>query len=426
MRAMKLIYLCAVALFVMCVATACASGETPHFEFVGSKTFSSKSGSLTLETTKSEKVVCKKMTAKGEIKGESGSDEVADLSPVFNECTTTVLLKTYKCHSAGATEEEIKGFALTGRLGEISVSKEEVGILLSPEAGRAGNPSDLFAEFTCTKGAESIEVKVKGSVIGLVKSIGKDIAPGESFSVDFSKGAKEGESLDKKFEGEAENELLTKTSLSKEFVRSAVEGDFEVYPEGETEISIDSPHWRSEGTMLAPSNEAGALDVLTGTGEGTVKIKDTQTDLITICKMQDKGIIWNPGGDFSGRGKVTEVTFNTCTADGCATASVTAEGLPWTMNLELTDPTRVNIFAIGLTVSCGMEEIEYEFGLSSAPIYNGNGRGQGACTSSERTTVITVRSTMAARGRAGGAIIEGNDCIWGATKAEEKITVNAP
>lgn len=232
--------LCLVAVFVAsAVAVATASAITPQFVFAtgtGSyKVFSSKGGEGKLETTKGETVTCKKETNVGEIEGTSPSSKVRDILISYTGCTSKILTKEYKCKSAGANEEEIKTFDLLGRLGWLK-SPTEAGVLFDPEVNAEKNPKNLFAEFACTKGTETIEIKVKGSVIAKIGPVGTLINPGESFAVTFKKGTGAGVPGFPKFEGEAENKLETETTTSKAFVGSAAAGEVEIFPLVSTKI----------------------------------------------------------------------------------------------------------------------------------------------------------------------------------------------
>jgi hypothetical protein len=268
MRHVKLFGLClAVALAMCAIAVASSSAAVPGFEFSGkSDTFSSKGGALKLETTAGEEVKCETTTATGEVEGSSGSNKVRDVLPIFKGCTAKIVLTTYECQSAGAAKEEIKGFGLQGKLGYLDKVENKVGILFNPETGKAGNPYNLFAEFECTHASEKVKVKVKGAIIALVTPVEKSVAPGEHFSVAFSKGSGKGESLDKKFEGGSENILETETTVSKKFNDSAIEGSIELFPSVSTTItaSVAPPETScpitSEGvtfdTTVTSGNEA--------------------------------------------------------------------------------------------------------------------------------------------------------------------------
>jgi hypothetical protein len=265
MRQTKLLGLClTVALAVCAIAAAAASAEPPGFEFLGEKsdTLSSKGGALTLETTKGEVVKCGKMTAAGGV-------EDSDLLPTFSGCTATILTKTYKCKSPGGNEEEIKGFPLQISLGLINKSKEEVGILLSPEEGAPENPNDLFAAFTCTRSSENVNVKIKGSVIGKITPTNTSVGPTQTtkaFEVKFTKGSEKGEQGIKVFEGETVNKLETETSITekegKGYVGSAIEESTELFPEVSTSIILTS--WLSRENVggagyVGPAGEPACI-----------------------------------------------------------------------------------------------------------------------------------------------------------------------
>ena len=271
MRHIKLFGLCLTAALATCaIATAVASAASPSFEFSGkSDTFSSKGGALKLETTAGEEIKCETTTATGEVEGSSGSHTVRDVLQIFKGCTTKILTITYECQSAGAAKKEIKGFGLRGKLGYLTKAENKVGILLSPEEGKEGNPNNLVAEFECTHASEKVKVKVKGSIIGLVTPVEKSVAPGEHFLVDFSKGSGKGESLDKKFEGEAENILETENTVSKKFSASALEGSLELFPSVSTKIaaSVAPPE-----TDCPITSEGVTFDAsVTSGNEGTLR-----------------------------------------------------------------------------------------------------------------------------------------------------------
>jgi len=237
---MKVMGLCFVAAFVMsavAAATASASATTPEFRFAaGNKEFSSTGTIGKLETSAGELVECKEETDRGEIEGASPSHRIRDLLISYKGCTSTILTKTYKCQSSKANSEEIKTFNLLARLGWISKPKTEVGILFNPEAGVSGNPNNLFAEFACVKGEETISIKVRGSVIAKITPVNTLINLGGSFLVAFTKGAGKGEPGIKSFEGLVINKLETETTTSKKFIESSAEGEANFFPLVSTEI----------------------------------------------------------------------------------------------------------------------------------------------------------------------------------------------
>ncbi len=246
---LKVMGLCLVAAFVMsAVAVATASAAKPEFLFRGTgsaRAFSSKQTTEgVLETSKGEEVKCKAATNYGTFKN---AKEVENVLISFTGCTATITLKTYTCTSKGANEGEIKTFDLQGKLGYINAAEKKVGILLSPEVNATKNPKTLFAEFTCTKGSEKIEIKTKGSTIGLITPVNTLIEPkgtNEFFTITSEKGEGKGVPLDTKFEGEAANKLLTETTFTiKEkgegeaaFIESAIAGSAKVYPLESLEI----------------------------------------------------------------------------------------------------------------------------------------------------------------------------------------------
>lgn len=242
---LKLICTCLTVAVAMCaLGAATASAGTPTFTFSGeTNALSSKGGTLSLETTKGEVVKCESITTTGTIESPSASNEIKAFAPIFKGCDVKILGKEYKCKSTGAEDGEIKGFSLHARLGWLSESKEEAGLLFSPEEGLEGNPHNLIAEFACTKGAEKIEVKLKGSVIGKITPVNTSVGPAEAtkdFEVKLTKGSAKGEQGIKNFEGEAENKLEMEDSITekegKGFVQSATEVPFEIFPEMTSQI----------------------------------------------------------------------------------------------------------------------------------------------------------------------------------------------
>jgi hypothetical protein len=247
MKYFKSLGLCLVAVLALsAVVAATASAEiVPLFLFSGTnKVFSSKGNGGKLETTKGEEVNCTAETDTGEIEGEKQSRNARDILISYTGCTAKILTKTLKCKSSGAAEEEIKTFDLLGRLGYTNKAEKKVGMLFNPETGKANNPNNLFAAFSCTTTGETDEIKVKGSVIALITPVNKLVDPSEHFTVTFEKGAKTKGELgeDRKFEGEPENELLTATTITiKEkptapYIKSAIEGIAEIFPLQSTEI----------------------------------------------------------------------------------------------------------------------------------------------------------------------------------------------
>jgi hypothetical protein len=98
------------------------------------------------ETTNVE---CAKENNTGETEGKNG---VANVKVVFKGC---VLYGSIPCNSAGAEEGEIHTSTLKGKLGYISKSAKEVGVLLEPVAHHGA-----FAEFECASGFITISVGV--------------------------------------------------------------------------------------------------------------------------------------------------------------------------------------------------------------------------------------------------------------------------
>lgn len=84
-------------------------------------------------------VECERETATGE---ESGKDKVVNVHVTFTGCGA--INKALPCKSEGAASGEIKTTELQGKLGWISKSSNEVGVMLEP-AKKHG----LFAAFTC-------------------------------------------------------------------------------------------------------------------------------------------------------------------------------------------------------------------------------------------------------------------------------------
>ncbi len=226
MKLIKIMGLCLVAAFVMsAVTSAVASAAEPEFRFEGSKKFSYTSQAGKLETSNGEEVNCKTTSGTGEIEGTSGSKKVTEVKIAFHGCTSTILAKTYKCKSTGAAEEEIKTNTLEGELGYVNktTTPREVGLLLKPVGG--GN----FATFECVRGEEAIKITVKGSIIGRVPTINILIDIFSFALLDYEKGTNKGEPKVTKFEGGAENELLTESTISKKFLKSAISGSILIF-----------------------------------------------------------------------------------------------------------------------------------------------------------------------------------------------------
>jgi len=244
MRHIKIAGLCLVAAFVMsAVASATASAAKPEFLFPEKGTkrqFSAvQSGSASLETKKGETVTCSGGKAIGEV---SGAKEARGILFAYTGCRAKVGIEEWKCQS-GTTAEEIKTYELLARIG--FDAKPEVGILFNPETGKANNPNNLFASFECTNTKNPLNIKVKGSVIGLITPTNTLVEPGgttKSFAIKFEKEAGvKGVQKDKKLEGESEDKLLSLTTFTTKekvketggeegWIASAVEGTAEVFP----------------------------------------------------------------------------------------------------------------------------------------------------------------------------------------------------
>jgi hypothetical protein len=218
MKSIRIMGLCLVAAFALsAVVTSSAFAEKPEFLFPngGSKRqFSSVDGAGKLETTKGETVECSGGRDTGEI---TGAKQASDVLISYTGCRAKVGLEEWKCQS-GATAEEIKTFDLLGRLGFINKTNKEVGILFNPETGKANNPKNLFAEFECTNvktGGKSINIKVKGSVIGSITPVNTLIEPsGTQEFAEITFKESKGKPEPKNLEGEAENKLLTLTTFT--------------------------------------------------------------------------------------------------------------------------------------------------------------------------------------------------------------------
>jgi hypothetical protein len=231
MKSIKLVGLClAAALLVSAAATATAWAEAPEFGSEvkeGSRDFSSKGGTFTLETTKGERITCEKETNTGELEAIP-TKKLRKISVGFKECTTTVANKVYLCGTLGFGPE-IRTFELLGRIGYVKKAEMKVGLLLNPEEG-AANPKDLIAEVECIRpGEPTLLIKVKGSVIALITPVNKLVDPGSPFVLNFAKEGT-GKQVDKKFEGETENHLLVETPTSGGgFIESAYTGEIELF-----------------------------------------------------------------------------------------------------------------------------------------------------------------------------------------------------
>ncbi len=190
---------------------------------------------------------------------------------------------------------------------------------------------------------------------------------------------------------------------------------------------VNVPHWYSEGARLPESNEAGGVDVLTGTGSAKFKIVDKGTPQEIECTMEDAGVIWNPNLGFSGTASITSVTFTGCGSPLCAVRSeLKAKMLPWSAFLLGSNPIKLLIGGMELAIFCeGAEEVKYR-GTIIIPVRNGSGRGPTACTASTHTTFMQFAKAPLRTPANNFGELEGEDCIWGATKTEEIITVESP
>jgi hypothetical protein len=226
----KIMGLCLAAAFVMsAVPAGSAMAAAPEFLFTSSSvTFTSKAGKL--ETSSGEEVNCTSSSGAGEFEGTSPSKKITKVTVSYHGCTSKILTNTYKCKTAGANEEEIKTRELEGTIGYINknTTPREIGLLFQPKGG--GN----FAEFECVHSKETVTIRVKGSIIGKITPVNTlvDLFAGGSALIDMSKGANKGEPSVNKFEGAAEDELLTESTISKKFEKSAIEDSITVLGPG--------------------------------------------------------------------------------------------------------------------------------------------------------------------------------------------------
>jgi len=136
------------------VSSAFAAGDANPNAF----TSKGKAGeTYLLETKAGHKVECKSLTNTGEVTGPKTDKATI----TFDECTT----EGFKCQSAGEPEGVIK-FKVLSKLVYINKTTKEVGIVLEPEV--AGG---LFVEFKCNTPIIKETIKVKGSVIGVLKPV---------------------------------------------------------------------------------------------------------------------------------------------------------------------------------------------------------------------------------------------------------------
>jgi hypothetical protein len=248
MKSIKIMGLCLVAVFALsAVVASSAFAEKPEFLFPnneGKKQFSSIETAGTLETRKGEEVKCTGGRDTGEV---SGAKEARDILITYTGCIAKVGTEEFKCQSESAKSEEIKTYDLAARIG--FDTKPKVGILFHPETGRENNPNNLFAVFECINdktGGKNINIRVKGSVIGLIIQTNTLIEPhgtNEFFEITFAKKTGEkGIPEDRKLEGETENnKLLSLTTFTTKekvketggeegWIESAAEGTAKVYP----------------------------------------------------------------------------------------------------------------------------------------------------------------------------------------------------
>jgi hypothetical protein len=152
-------------------------------EFVGAMplAFESTLKATTLETVAGPKITCTGGVDAGQVTGAKS----LTVKITFTGC----MLNGIACRSgsiAGAIETPV----LTGTLGYIKASSKQVGLDLSQPAGAP------FLDFTC---GEDLTLVVKGSVIGTVKPVNKNVAPPKHFTLMLSE--KKGKQKPTKLEG---------------------------------------------------------------------------------------------------------------------------------------------------------------------------------------------------------------------------------
>lgn len=372
---MKLIDTVILAMALMAVSAAAAAAPAlatrPEFEFAGSKTFSTEGGASTFETTKGEAITCEKTSGTGELEGTNGSGRIRDLLPVYTGCTLTVL-KTYECQSAGAAKKEIRAFALSARLGYIDKAEHKVGILLSSEAEEG---KGAIAEFECTRTGEAIKVKVKGSIIGLLTPVAKLVDPSEAFTLAFSKASGAGEvaKADRQFEGEAENQLLIATSLSKEeFIGGAIEGSIKIAP-----------------PVSATIVDTGAAPVFEFPAAKTVKIEGGAGRFETSSGEEVKCTSESGSGELEGESGSQKVTDVLVAFKGCTSTILTK-----TYKCKSAGAAEEEVKTADLSGRLGyIEKASPKVGLLLSPTAGGNFAELECTHSSEKVTVL-VRGSI--------------------------------
>ncbi|HTC60830.1 MAG TPA: hypothetical protein VK691_12035 [Solirubrobacteraceae bacterium] len=140
--------------------------------------FSGETGTPRLETSPGRKLVCSGHT---KLTGQfNGPTEVTNTVVTFEKCRFEGFAA---CENSGT--EIIKTKTLTGKLGYISKSKEEVGLDFTGEAKTGSEP--VWAEFTCSLLGK---VSITGHVIGNITKPHLNL-PGETefaLSFDETKG----------------------------------------------------------------------------------------------------------------------------------------------------------------------------------------------------------------------------------------------
>jgi hypothetical protein len=160
MKYIKVMGLClAAVLMASAVVAGTAFAEKPIFLFKegGSKpNFSSKGSFSKFQTEAGLSVSCESDTIAGE--AVPGTDHARHVTIVFSECDTKFRDERINCSSPGEPAEVIKTFPLEGQLGYVDEAEKRAGLLLKAEISKEGNPSTLFAEFSCGP----VKVKVRG------------------------------------------------------------------------------------------------------------------------------------------------------------------------------------------------------------------------------------------------------------------------
>lgn len=132
-----------------------------------------------------------------------------------------------KCNSSGAEAGEVKTNPLTGTLGFINKSKNEVGIETAPTT-----KGGLVASMTCGE----TKIEVRGAVIGSVTPVNIAITPEQHFMEILE--AKEGKQAIVKFEGGAEVTHEMKINGSK-FTKSGFTDSGSLVPSETSEIRTE-------------------------------------------------------------------------------------------------------------------------------------------------------------------------------------------